>query len=184
MLVARGGAGAWLDADGERIYRCAVSLHSLDPLDPKVTQFIQDNPQGVLTTYRRNGKAQMSIVTVRPHRGVIGVSITEGRAKFNNLVHNPACSILVATADWWSGFIVFDGTAELVWSGNADADTVRLARREVYSATTRRRSADWDDYDRLVDADRRVALIIRPTHVYGTFFSTSWPGRRIAPGGQ
>ena len=79
---------------------------------------------------------------------------------------------------------MFDGTAELVWSGNADADTVRLARREVYSATTRRRSADWDDYDRLVDADRRVALIIRPTHMYGTFFSTSWPGRRIAPGGQ
>ena len=51
-----------LDADGERIYRCAVSLQSLDPLDPKVTQFIQDNPQGVLTTYRRSGKAQMSIV--------------------------------------------------------------------------------------------------------------------------
>ena len=53
----------------------------------------------MLTTYRRNGKAQMSIVTVRPHRGVIGVSITESRAKFNNLVHNPACSILVSTAD-------------------------------------------------------------------------------------
>ena len=63
-----------------------MPLHSLDPLDPKVTQFIQDNPQGVLTTYRRNGKAQMSIVTVRPHRGVIGVSITETWAKFNNLV--------------------------------------------------------------------------------------------------
>jgi hypothetical protein len=71
------GAGAWLDAGGEGTYRCAVPLHSLDPLDPKVTQFIQDNPQGVLTTYRRNGKAQMSIVTVRPHRGVIGVSIAE-----------------------------------------------------------------------------------------------------------
>ena len=158
--------------------------HSLDPLDPKVTQFIQDNPQGVLTTYRRNGKAQMSIVTVRSHRGVIGVSITESRAKFNNLVHNPDCSILVSAADWWSGFIVFDGTAELIWSGNADAETVRLARREVYSATTRRRAADWDDYDRLVDADRRVALIIRPTHLYGTFFDANWPGRRIAPGGQ
>ena len=124
-----------------------MSLHSLDPLDPKVTQFIQDNPQGVLTTYRRNGKAQMSIVTVRPHRGVIGVSITEGRAKFNNLVHNPACSILVSTADWWSGFIVFDGTAELVWRatptrtpcGSPDARStaqLRGAGRRIGMTTT------------------------------------------------
>ena len=120
------------------------------PLDPGVIQFIQDNPQGVLTTYRRNGKAQMSIVTVRLHRGAIGVSVTEDRAKFKNLLRNPECSILISSADWWSGFIVFDGRAELIWSGNTDAENLRLARREVYSATTRRRSGDWDDYDRLV----------------------------------
>lgn len=157
---------------------------TLDPLDPTVIQFIQDNPQGVLTTYRRNGEAQMSIVTVRPHRGAIGVSITEDRAKFKNLHRNPRCSILVSAADWWSGFIVFDGDAELIWSGNTDPETLRMARREVFSATTRRRSADWDDYDRLVDADRRLALIIHPTHMYGTFFNDRWPGRRIMPGGR
>ena len=155
-----------------------------DPLDPKITQFIADNPQGVLTTYRRNGTAQMSIVTVRPHNGAIGVSITEDRAKFKNLLRNANCSIMVSSADWWSGFIVFDGTAEMTWSGNADPETVRQARREIYSATTRRRSADWDEYDRLVDADKRVALTIRPTHMYGTFFNENWPGRRNMPGGQ
>lgn len=157
---------------------------TLEPLDPTVAQFIYDNPQGVLTTYRRNGKAQMSIVTVRPHRGAIGVSITEDRVKFKNLLRNPDCSILVSAADWWTGFIVFDGTAELIWSGNTDAETLRLARREVYSATTRRRARDWDVYDHLVDADQRVALIIHPTHVYGTFFNEKWPGRSIMPGGR
>ncbi len=156
----------------------------LDPLDPKVVQFIQDNPQGVLTTYRRNGKAQMSIVTVRPHRGAIGVSITEDRAKFKNLLRNPECSILISSADWWSGFIVFDGKAELIWSGNTDTEDLRRARREVYSATTRRRSSDWDDYDRLVEDDKRLALIIHPDHMYGTFFNDKWPGMRIAPSGQ
>ena len=140
--------------------------------DPKVTQFIYDSPQGVLTTYRRNGKAQMSIVTVRPHPEGVAVSITENRIKFKNLRRNPACSILISAADWWSGFIVIDGTAELTWSGNADPEALRLARREIYSATTRRRAADWDEYDCLVDADRRVALLIRPEHMYGTFLDS------------
>lgn len=153
-------------------------------LDPKIEQFIADNPQGVLTTYHRNGHAQMSIVTVRPHRGAIGVSITEGRAKFKNLRRNPSCSILISAADWWSGFIVVDGKAELIWSGNTDPDALRAARREIYSATTRRRSSTSEEYDELVAADRRVALIIHPEHMYGTFFNPNWPGRRIAPGGR
>ena len=134
----------------------------LDPLDPKVVQFIEDSPQGVLTTYRRNGKAQMSIVTVRPQRGAIGVSITEDRAKFKNLLRSADCSILISSADWWSGFIVFDGKAELIWPGNTEVEALRDVRREVYSATTRRRSVDWDHYDELVEADKRLALIIHP----------------------
>jgi len=38
----------------------------------------------------------------------------------------------------------------------------------IFSTTTRRRSADWDEYDRIADADKRVAMIIRPDHVYGS----------------
>ena len=153
----------------------------MDELNPEVAQFIGDCPQGVLTTYRRNGQAQMSIVTVRVHRGAIGISITEGRAKFKNLLRNPQCSLLVSSADWWSAFIVFDGTAELIWTGNTDEESLRLARREVYSATTRRRAVDWDDYDRKVAADARVAMILRPHHMYGTFFDKGWTGAARKP---
>ena len=52
-------------------------------------------------------------------------------------------------------------------SGNADPETLRLARRHIFSATTRRRSADWDQYDRITAADKRVAMILRPDHIYG-----------------
>jgi len=142
--------------------------------DPKITQFIYDNPQGVLTTYRRNGRAQMSIVTVRPHLEGVAVSITESRIKFKNLRRDPTCSILISATDWWSGFIVVDGTADMTWSGNSEPESLRMARREIYSATTRRRATDWDEYDRLVDEDKRVALIIRPEHMYGTFFDSNW----------
>jgi PPOX class probable F420-dependent enzyme len=144
-------------------------------LTPKIEQFVADNPQGVLTTYRRNGKAQMSIVTVRPHRGAIGISITETRIKFKNLLRNPDCSLLVSAADWWSGYLVFDGEAELIHSGNTGTDDLRLARREVYSAMTRKRTGSWAEYDQIVDADQRVAMILKPDHIYGTAFSPGWP---------
>lgn len=56
----------------------------------------------------------------------------------------------------------------MIHSGNADPETLRQARRHIYSATTRRRSADWAQYDRITEADKRVALIVRPDHIYGT----------------
>ena len=136
-------------------------------LAPQIEQFIHDNPQGVLTTFRRNGMPQLSIVTVYPRDGGVGISITETRAKFKNLLRDPRCSVLISHADWWSGFLVFEGRAELTHSGNADAETLRRARRHIFSATTRRRSATWEDYDRFTEADKRVAMVVRPDHVYG-----------------
>ena len=94
-------------------------------LAPQIEQFIHDNPQGVLTSFRRNGMPQLSIVTVYPRDGGVGISITENRMKFKNLLRDPRCSVLVSHADWWSGFLVFEGTAELFHSGNTDAEALR-----------------------------------------------------------
>jgi len=144
----------------------AMAKH--EPLLPQIEQFIHDNPQGVLTSFRRNGMPQLSIVTVYPRDGGVGISITETRMKFKNLMRDPRCSLLISLADWWSGFLVFEGKAELIHSGNTDAAALRLARRNIFSATTRRRSADWEAYDKIAEADKRVAMILRPEHVYGS----------------
>jgi len=137
-------------------------------LAPQIEQFIHDNPQGVLTSFRRNGMPQLSIVTVYPRDGGVGISITETRMKFKNLLRDPRCSVLISHVDWWSGFLVFEGKAELTHSGNTDPDTLRMERRHIFSATTRRRSADWDEYDRIANEDKRVAMLLRPDHVYGS----------------
>jgi PPOX class probable F420-dependent enzyme len=137
-------------------------------LSPQIEQFLHDNPQGVMTSFRRNGMPQLSIVTVYPRDGGVGVSITENRVKFKNLLRDPRCALLVSHADWWSGFLVFEGTVELTHSGNTDPEALRRARRHIYSATTRRRSADWEEYDKITEADKRVAMLLRPHHVYGT----------------
>ncbi len=137
-------------------------------LDPQIEQFIHDNPQGVMTTFRRNGMPQLSIVTVYPRDGGVGISITETRIKFKNLLRDPRSSVLISHEDWWSGFLVFEGIMEMQHTGNTDPEELRLARRNIFSATTRRRSSGWDDYDRKVDADKRIAMILRPDHVYGS----------------
>ena len=90
------------------------------------------------------------------------------RMKFKNLLRDPRCSLLISHADWWSGFLVFEGRAELIHSGNTEPAALRQARRHIGSATTRRRSADWDEYDRIANEDKRVAMVLRPDHVYGT----------------
>jgi PPOX class probable F420-dependent enzyme len=137
-------------------------------LGPQIEQFLHDNPQGVMTSFRTNGMPQLSIVTVYPRDGGVGVSITETRAKFKNLLRDPRCSILVSHVDWWSGFLVFEGRVEMTHSGNSDPETLRKARRHIFSATTRRRSADWDEYDRITSGDQRVAVVLRPEHIYGS----------------
>ena len=137
-------------------------------LEPQIEQFVHDNPQGVMTTFRKNGMPQLSIVTVYPRDGGVGISITEDRIKFNNLLRDPRSSVLVSHEDWWSGFLVFEGAMEMQHSGNTDPEELRLARQNIFSATTRRRSATWDDYDKKVDDDKRVAMILRPDHVYGS----------------
>ncbi len=134
---------------------------------PQIEQFIHDNPQGVLTSFRKNGMPQLSIVTVYPRDGGVGISITENRIKFKNLLRDPRCSLLVSHADWWSGFLVFEGKAELTHSGNTTPEELRMARRHIFSATTRRRSTDWDEYDRITEADQRVAMVLQPDHIYG-----------------
>src|SRR5258705_12240828 len=111
------------------------------PLPPQIEQFLHDNPQGVLTSFRRNGMPQLSIVTVYPRDGGVGISITETRAKVKNLLRDPRCSILVSHVDWGSGFLVFEGKAELVHSGNSDPETLRLARPHILSAPPPPRSA-------------------------------------------
>lgn len=112
-------------------------------LSPQIEQFLHDNPQGVLTSFRRNGMPQLSIVTVYPRDGGVGISITETRAKFRNLLRDPRCAVLVSHADWWSGFLVFEGRAELIHSGNADPEA-----ESPWLVTVRYRGATVTSFNR------------------------------------
>lgn len=135
-------------------------------LTESARDFIAANRQAVLTTFRRSGAAQMSVVTVGAYGGGAGFTTTEDRAKLRNLVRNPRCSLLIAAPDW-SEYVVLEGRARLLRRGVSDGEELRAALRGIYRAASGSEHPDWDDYDRAMIADRRAAVIVVPEHVYG-----------------
>ena len=136
-------------------------------LSPNVERFVDSNHNAVLTTFRGNGAAQMSIVTAGAFRGGVAFATTAGRAKLHNLKRDPRCSLMVAE-DRWSRYVVFEGRAEIMSSDATDADELRLAFRDVYRAAADKEHPDWEEYDRAMIDERRSAVLVLPDHMYGT----------------
>ena len=132
-----------------------------------VKKFVSENHRAVLTTFRRNGAAQMSIVTTGAYSDGAAFTTTEDRAKLSNLKRDPRCSMLVSHESWW-GYVVLEGRARVMSPDNTDAEELRQALRDVYRAASGEEHPDWDEYDRAMVDDRRAAVVVVPEHVYGT----------------
>ena len=137
-------------------------------LSDNVKHFLSENHQAVLTTFRRDGGAQMSIITVGAYRDGAAFTTTDDRAKLRNLRRNPRCSLLVSH-DNWRPYVVLEGQAQVLAADNTDAEELKHALRDVYrSASGGKEHPNWDDYDRAMVEDKRAAVIVVPDRVYGT----------------
>ena len=136
-------------------------------LPDKVTKFATENHQGVLTTFRRNGMPQMSVVTCGAYRDGVAFTTTAGRAKLLNLQRDARCSLMVSKQDWW-GYVVLEGRASILSPENTGADELRQALRDVYRAATNQDHSNWEEYDQAMVDDRRSAVIVVPDQIYGT----------------
>ena len=136
-------------------------------LPERVKKFVSENHRAVLTTFRRNGAAQMSIVTTGAYSDGAAFTTTEDRAKLANLKRDPRCSLLVSHESWW-GYVVLEGRARVMAPDNTDAEELGQALRDVYRAASGEEHPDWDEYDRAMVDDRRAAVVVVPEHVYGT----------------
>ena len=136
-------------------------------LPDKVREFATETHRGVLTTFRRNGAAQMSIISCGPFRDGVAFTATEERSKLWNLRRDARCSLLVSRESWW-GFVVLEGHAQVLSAANTDAEELRLALREVYRAASGQDHPNWEEYDQAMRDDRRSVIIVEPEHIYGT----------------
>ncbi len=129
-------------------------------------KFVSENNKGVVTTFRKDGAAQMSIVVCTPLGDGVAFTTTEDRAKLINLRRDPRCSILVSKDDWW-GFIVFEGHAEIIDQANTSREEFLAACRQVYRQISGEHD-NWPEYDQAMINDHRVVITVIPERTYGT----------------
>ena len=129
-------------------------------------EFARERRNGVLTTIKRDGRPQLSNITY--HLGdddVVRISVTDGRAKTANLRRDPRAGLYVAREDFWAS-VVLEGEAELLPPAAAPDDATVEALVDLYRSIAGEHP-DWDDYRRAMVADRRLVVLLRPTHAYG-----------------
>jgi PPOX class probable F420-dependent enzyme len=136
-------------------------------LDPQLLAFVPDTGHGVLTTIKRDGRPQLSIIGFAFDRdtAIVRVSLTADRAKTRNLRRDPRVSLLITTAQF-RPYAVVEGTAQLTAVAQDPHDAATDALVDLYR-TLAGDHPDWDEYRAAMVADGRLVLSFAVEHAYG-----------------
>lgn len=131
-----------------------------------------DNGLATVSTLRANGTVQSTVVNagVVPHpvtgEHVAAFVARGGTRKLEHLRTRPVAA-LVWRAGW--AWVTIEGSAELCGPDDpvkdVDAERMRLLLREIYESAGGVHE-DWAEYDRVVAAERRVAVLVTPQRIY------------------
>ena len=145
------------------------------PLDvDRVRRFVgKDHGLVTVATTRDDGSVQASVVNAgvldHPVSGapVVGLVAQGGSAKLRNLRARPYAAVTFRAGWQW---VTVEGTVELAGPDDprdgVDAERLRLLLREIFTAAGGAHD-DFDEYDRVMAAERRTAVLLTPTRVYG-----------------
>ena len=145
-------------------------------MDLSAVQPLVDEETGlaVVATTRAEGGVQASVVNagIVPHplsgEQVVGFVTAGGSLKQRHLRARPACAITFRRGWRWA---TVEGHAELIGpddpSEGVDAERLRMLLREIFTAAGGTHD-DWAEYDRVMAAERRAAVLVRPRRTYGT----------------
>jgi PPOX class probable F420-dependent enzyme len=127
----------------------------------------------VVSTVRSDGTIQSSVVNCgvlkHPRTGaeVVGLVAAGGSRKLDNLRARPHASIVLRVGWQWKGA---EGSVDLIGPDDpADGigpDELRQLLRDVFTAAGGTHE-DWDEYDRVMAAERRTVVLLTPRRVFG-----------------
>ena len=127
----------------------------------------QDTGLAIVSTLRADQTIQSSLVNT----GVVGdrlAFVTYGAVKLANLRARPQLAVAFRTG--WR-YATVEGRAELIGpddpSPEVDAEGLRLLLREIFTAAGGTHD-NWDEYDRTMREQRRAAVLIDPSRIYGS----------------
>lgn len=126
----------------------------------------------VVVTQRSDGSPQASIanagVLAHPVTGdsVVGIVVRGDTRKHANLRRRPRATVVFRVGWEW---VAVEGPVDLAGPDDPlvglDAGRVPQVLRDVFSAAGGTHD-DWDEYDRVMAAERRVAVLVHPERVY------------------
>ena len=130
-----------------------------------------ENGLVVVATLRANGTIQSSLVNagvmIHPATGETILAFVASRGvKLANLRARPQITTTFRNGWQWAAV---EGHAELAGPDDPqpwlDAEGLRLLLRAIFTAAGGEHD-DWDEYDRVMAEQRRVAVLIGPDRVY------------------
>jgi PPOX class probable F420-dependent enzyme len=126
----------------------------------------KDSGLAVVSTLRADQTIQASLVNT----GIIGdqlAFVTYGKVKLANLRQRPQVAVTFRAGWQWA---TVEGSAELIGPDDprpeVDAEALRRLLREIFTAAGGTHD-DWAEYDRTMLDQRRTAVLITPSRVYG-----------------
>ncbi len=132
-----------------------------------------DHGLATLSTVRADGTVQSTVVNAgvvdHPVSG-LPVAAFVGRPATRKIAHLRAIS--TATLLWRAGWawVTAEGTVELAGPDDphpgVEADALPSLLRTIYSAAGGGQHDDWGEYDRVMEAERRLAVLLSPSRVY------------------
>ena len=141
------------------------SFASLVPLDHGLV---------VVSTARADGSIQSSVVNagVIEHPSTneeVVAFVSEGSARrLTNLRARPRATVVIRAGWRWAGV---EGRVDLVGPDDPfegiDGEGLRLLLRDIFTAAGGTHE-DWDEYDRVMASERRVAVLVHAERTYGS----------------
>ncbi|MDQ6853430.1 MAG: TIGR03618 family F420-dependent PPOX class oxidoreductase [Actinomycetota bacterium] len=132
----------------------------------------RDHGLAVVVTQRLDGSPQTSIanagVLAHPVSGdaVVGLVVRGGTRKHENLRRRPRATVVFRAGWEW---VAVEGPVDLAGPDDAlsefDGGRVPQLLRDVFSAAGGTHD-DWDEYDRVMADEERLAVLVRPERVY------------------
>lgn len=116
-------------------------------------EFLGTNHHGVLSTFRADGRPQLSPVTAAlDAEGRVIVSTRETAVKVRNLRRDPRVSLAAFTDRFYGDWVQVEGTAEIVSLPDALELLVDYYRRAAGE------HPDWDEYRAAMVEQQRVIV--------------------------
>lgn len=133
----------------------------------------EDNGLVVVSVAREGSSVHSSVTNAgvldHPTTGekVVGAVIVGSARKLRYLRTQRRAAVTLRAGFRW---VTAEGPVELVGPDDpaqgVDAERLRVLLREIFTAAGGTHD-DWDEYDRVMAAERRTAMLLRPDRIYG-----------------